>query len=134
MTMRSHIDYPWQVSSSNVGIKMCNKKDRQQSRCITNLSLLQPLLMVMTKLALSQQKLMWFLERQWPYTMQIKIIGTSSFTIIPTLEAIATAANGLQTLLHNPTNLMHLFGHGCMTAGCLKMLKTIIILKKCVPP
>jgi len=37
--------------------------------------------------------------------------GTSSLAIITILEAIATAANGLQTLLHNLTSLMHLFGH-----------------------
>ena len=41
--------------------------------------------MAMTKLALSQQKLMWCLERQRPHTMQVKIIGTSSFAIIPIL-------------------------------------------------
>ena len=52
---------------------------------MTSLSLLEPLLMVMTRLALSHLKLMWCLDKQGPQIMQANIIGTSSLAIISIL-------------------------------------------------
>ena len=62
---------------------MCNKNDKEQSRCITNLSLLEPLLMAMTRLALLHWKLLWCLDKQGPQTMHVRIIDMSFLAIIP---------------------------------------------------
>ena len=64
-------------------LKCATKNDKEQSKCITNLSLLEPLLMAMTRLALSHWKLIWCLGKQGPQTMHVNIIGKSSLAIIP---------------------------------------------------
>jgi len=51
---------------------------------MTNLSLLDPLLIAITKLVLLQWKFMWCLDKCGPQTIHVKMIGTSSFAIIPT--------------------------------------------------
>ena len=66
--------------------KCATKNDKERSRCITNLSLLEPLLMIMTRLALSHWKFIWCWDKQGPQTMHVNIIiGTSSLAIIPIL-------------------------------------------------
>ena len=50
-----------------------------------NLSLLGPLLIAMTRLALSHLKLAWCLDRRGPQMMQANVIGMSSLAIISIL-------------------------------------------------
>ena len=94
--------------------KCATKNNKEQSRCITNLTLLEPSLVAMTRLALSHWKLICCLDKWGPQTMHVNIIGTSSLALSQShtiLVAITTVTTEIPILLHNPMSQKHLFGH-----------------------
>ena len=109
--------------------KCMTKDHKERSKCMTNLSLLEPLLIAITRLALSHLKFTWCLDRRGPQMMQANIIGTSSLAIISILyhsSGIAIVTTEIPAQPHNPMFLTHQFGHkslDVMRDGCRRMLK-----------
>ena len=79
-----YVNYTRQVRGGGVDVKMCNKNDKERSRCITNLSLLEPFFNGNDEVSIVALKLMWCLAKRGPQTMHVNIISMSSLAIIPT--------------------------------------------------
>ena len=73
---------PGRWVADTVMSKYATKNHRQQSRCITKVSLDEPILMATTRLKLSHRKLTCCLDSCGPQTMQLKIIGTNSLAMM----------------------------------------------------
>ena len=88
----------------------CSINHNNLRRCITILSLEEPLVMAATRPRLSHWNNAVHPENWGPHTAQFITIGNSSLAIVPTgsyFLAMTTETNGDLNMLHTPRNLMH---------------------------